>query len=360
MLPDYLWGIETSPLSRRGTQLRFQTTYEELKLGFQTIPYTIRKSFQTTYEELKHALIRSNVSFSIASRLPMRNWNRGQVGRYQDGKRFQTTYEELKRSFLFSEYQLSCSASRLPMRNWNVPVPIISPPSHLASRLPMRNWNISFTAKESRMKRASRLPMRNWNLTEARMMPSISLPDYLWGIETVETTRRGGNLYGFQTTYEELKQTTGGGGRQTSALASRLPMRNWNLNPNKEVWRMLGFQTTYEELKPPFWLAVWFATSASRLPMRNWNREFFRCLDRIFLLPDYLWGIETISFPKTWSHYNTASRLPMRNWNTASATSAIWLLSCFQTTYEELKHRSQVEGVFRVLLPDYLWGIETF
>ncbi len=75
-LPDYLWGIETSP--RRDSSFSvwsFQTTYEELKLSHPPPPS----------------------SWFRASRLPMRNWNivRGKWVK----KRFQ--------------------ASRLPMRNWN-------------------------------------------------------------------------------------------------------------------------------------------------------------------------------------------------------------------------------------------------
>ena len=80
---------------------------------------------------------------------------------------------------------------------------------------------------------------------------------------------------------------------------------------------ILGFQTTYEELKP--------ADSES----------IFRVA--AVLLPDYLWGIETLLFR---DKQDRALR--------------------FQTTYEELK-LERIEGLENELkkLPDYLWGIET-
>jgi len=78
---------------------------------------------------------------------------------------------------------------------------------------------------------------------------------------------------------------------------------------------------------------------ASRLPMRNWNqhRVLHKQSFRI-LLPDYLWGIETYM-----------------NW------LIIYQISCFQTTYEELKLvLTPIEDGSIMELPDYLWGIETW
>jgi len=77
-LPDYLWGIETlrrweMPIQRK----RFQTTYEELKLAHRR---------------------RHKVDLKLASRLPMRNWNRVFGCDWDCVFCFQTTYEELKLS----------------------------------------------------------------------------------------------------------------------------------------------------------------------------------------------------------------------------------------------------------------------
>ncbi len=102
-LPDYLWGIET--LLELHTFLKkqhgFQTTYEELKPTTSARPARFSNSFQTTYEELKHCFV---VDLSDE-----------QLG-------FQTTYEELKH-LLGCFLEVIAFASRLPMRNWNLSSP---------------------------------------------------------------------------------------------------------------------------------------------------------------------------------------------------------------------------------------------
>ncbi len=121
--------------------------------------------------------------------------------------------------------------------------------------------------------------------------------------------------------------------------ASRLPMRNWNVEFLVFLLsRQFGFQTTYEELKPGNTV--------------RYCRMFWR-------LPDYLWGIETQTLRSITPVYACASRLPMRNWN-QSFQQRRPTQSRFQTTYEELKPGN----TFRYCrmfwrLPDYLWGIET-
>jgi len=224
------------------------------------------------------------------------------------------------------------------MRNWNTITKIVlaQPP---ASRLPMRNWNWAMDKKPSlpvmlpdylwgietpsespqhSEEAASRLPMRNWNLNEwgfryittsfqttyeelklqtfaASLSGNFfSLPDYLWGIET----QRGFSLY------------------PSFSSASRLPMRNWNINFSLMVvasaslpdylWGIETlradqvdtrgfwcFQTTYEELK------------------HSRKRGTYRMIK----LPDYLWGIETLRVVRDRIRTHEASRLPMRNWN---------------------------------------------
>jgi len=188
---------------------------------------------------------------------------------------------------------------------------------------------------------------------------SCWLPDYLWGIETL-TKPTQELAYSFQTTYEELKLFTSVG----------------TLN-----WQTSRFQTTYEELKPALAAGMGIGTFlASRLPMRNWNFYMSECYGHFGTLPDYLWGIETPSWPDTFSNLNIsfqttyeelkqgiikvkllaigASRLPMRNWNSMMLPHFRICLQAsrlpmrnwnglyptmwadhhrFQTTYEELK-----------------------
>ena len=163
-----------------------------------------------------------------------------------------------------------------------------------ASRLPMRNWNKLFQCCRMSSRRASRLPMRNWNKTHVttqkftksfqttyeELKPrsragtisgNSSLPDYLWGIETLPPRTVCCHHRCFQTTYEELK-----------------PVWNWRF-PEPDP----GFQTTYEELKLPgdndFSYLVW-------LPDYLWGIEtmpLHTVTDWRWWLPDYLWGIET-------------------------------------------------------------------
>jgi len=211
-----------------------------------------------------------------ASRLPMRNWNRPTRSRWHN-------------------HQI---ASRLPMRNWNSSLASITSPGsvelpdylwgietgYLQSDSVEWIWRFQTTYEElklcpgsmifSLIPSASRLPMRNWNLP-VYPIPAYSpgLPDYLWGIETCwlcsqdpKASMLPDYLWGIETLLDRF-------GNLHDALASRLPMRNWNFlqNGNIHQIRLPSFQTTYEELKP-------------RSPMR---------LNRFFWLPDYLWGIET-------------------------------------------------------------------
>jgi len=132
-------------LRKRLCCLRFQTTYEELKLNFQpeSSVASAEPSFQTTYEELKLRKIFLMIAVKMfASRLPMRNWNSITIFRLWLAihESFQTTYEELK------------------------------------------------------------LSIGLW------LTVDCMLPDYLWGIETGQQKDRSRKSYlCFQTTYEELK-----------------------------------------------------------------------------------------------------------------------------------------------------------
>jgi len=202
-LPDYLWGIETD----------------------------------------KPACLPQE---NIASRLPMRNWNR----------EIQKWWKSYKK------------ASRLPMRNWNPPTStnLVKFP---ASRLPMRNWNYP---ERQYLHAPTSLPDYLWGI-ETRSWRvktrSTSLPDYLWGIETGKM-KNGVLVAGFQTTYEELKPNF----QDPWVMfwgASRLPMRNWNVSswvlsfPIELPDYLWGIETLY------FRLIHEANKAASRLPMRNWN-----------------------------------------------------------------------------------------
>ena len=98
--------------------------------------------------------------------------------------------------------------------------------------------------------------------------------------------------------------------------------------------------------------------------MRNWNDRFRIILD--YPTPwkfwVYLWGIETKrSIGSNQSRLSWVLSLPMRNWNKGEIKEGKQLLSCFESTYEELKPPSSPsfatsdEYSFWV----YLWGIET-
>jgi len=231
-LPDYLWGIETNEprLSRNFLAIGFQTTYEELKRISSPRTYIGKFRFQTTYEELKPSNVYSRLPF--VALLPDYLWGIETVSDFAPFcpfVRFQTTYEELKPNMNFS-----------------------------------------------------------------RLHPTRMLPDYLWGIETGKPDRlRSWRCTRFQTTYEELKH--------------RLAFQ-----PARSRSR---FQTTYEELKLFCTFEEW---GNHLLPDYLWGIEtqkgYFRWHGAE--LPDYLWGIET--FPRSRAIRSvSASRLPMRNWNIA-------------------------------------------
>jgi len=162
---------------------------------------------------------------------------------------------------------------------------------------------------------ASRLPMRNWNSNWLTLILDASC---------------------FQTTYEELKLQFSFSQVLDAVSASRLPMRNWNNRLNA----LISFGTA-SSLPIRNWNELASQESprgrcAFRLPMRNWNRHYNDDYSVVGMLPDYLWGIETIinddtvlnfySFQTTYEELKhstfkngtaitMASRLPMRNWN---------------------------------------------
>jgi len=144
-------------------------------------------------------------------------------------------------------------ASRLPMRNWNHSQHVFWAKGSHASRLPMRNWNDYLGRGTTEEDQASRLPMRNWNCSRCGLVVQ-----QLWGLS-------------FQTTYEELKLNSEEVNEWRSSQASRLPMRNWNckrwwkrrprLSLPDYLWGIETIENSNSTMRH----------LASRLPMRNWN-----------------------------------------------------------------------------------------
>jgi len=206
LLPDYLWGIETRERQVfKSTSLASRLPMRNWNPGSAyVIPDT-----------------------ESASRLPMRNWNTDCETKQQRGESFQTTYEELKQvPALLSEIR---AGFKLPDYLWGIETLILSFSSAaiFASRLPMRNWNSPAFSLNSVRKGASRLPMRNWNATDSATITidgASRLPMRNWNRK--ERNTEEGSWWGFQTTYEELKP--------------------W-FDLKNDI--LLGFQTTYEELK---------------------------------------------------------------------------------------------------------------
>ncbi len=163
---------------------------------------------------------------------------------------FQTTYEELKHALSILLVIYLNGASRLPMRNWN--------------RAGSKKKSLSVL-----------LPDYLWGIETTGMMIDCStnewLPDYLWGIETLFQPQRRTNEVASRLPMRNWNLAGPGVGFGT-VNASRLPMRNWNSNVMRSaISSMSSFQTTYEELKRYKCVCVGNASKASRLPMRNWN-----------------------------------------------------------------------------------------
>ena len=265
----------------------------------------------------------SLIAFSILSQiasLPMRNWNRPQIGIQKRSLiNCQPTYEELKLDFF---YRFQIPDYQLPAYLWGIETGIGGWYGRLRSliaSLPMRNWNWIRKHNSGAGNHIASLPMRNWNLSNC--------------------CGPGKGVFNCQPTYEELKR----------------------LLERRKAEAELYCQPTYEELK---------------------LRTSFPSINPAFWLPAYLWGIETRLVKKSSYQFTEIASLPMRNWNLdilegflkaetiASLPMRNWnsflpqqyiqrLLNC-QPTYEELKHESRsARRDSKIILPAYLWGIET-
>ena len=179
----------------------------------------------------------------------------------------------------------------------------------------MRNWNWSLR-RSSSLRPGFQTTYEELKLVNVKIPGMIitTLPDYLWGIETVVEVQHGFHesllpdyLWGIETSSSESDSE--------ESLASRLPMRNWNHSEDVQTLCL------------------------HRLPDYLWGIETDRDEDvqnPLVELPDYLWGIETrVKRGTEWQE--NASRLPMRNWNNNISGWHIPQRTSFQTTYEELK-----------------------
>ena len=157
--------------------------------------------------------------------------------------------------------------------------------------------------------------MRNWNASLFEpLVLWILLPDYLWGIETIVGVVCNLLCCRFQTTYEELKPAPAS---IFDASTELLPDYLWGIETKKSVpmtmKRQSGFQTTYEELKQSLGTKEIIEPIASRLPMRNWNPVllYLYTSRRASRLPMRNWNLDQLAITRA----DLASRLPMRNWN---------------------------------------------
>ncbi len=229
-LPDYLWGIETYACLVPRRFSGFQTTYEELKQRKgRNLGGLERRRFQTTYEELKPIETKSGTTVYVASRLPMRNWNKASLKR--------------RYSFALPDYLWGIETRQLNWWRGNL-------------RLPDYPWGIETSTTKVMLRKmlASRLPMRNWNRLERNSPISVSR---------------------FQTTYEELKLKAAGLSMPVVTVASRLPMRNWNPNGTwgdaadirlpDYLW---GIETKADHLE---------SSNPPKLPDYLWGIETFPC-----------------------------------------------------------------------------------
>ncbi len=96
-LPTRNWNIP-SRIIRPLASLRFEPTYEELKLLLSSVFQFSLNRFEPTYEELKLAPLTS---------------------RFRPGLRFEPTYEELKPFFIALPIEEVIPDLSLPTRNWN-------------------------------------------------------------------------------------------------------------------------------------------------------------------------------------------------------------------------------------------------
>jgi len=275
-----------------------EPTYEELKpmKHILSMPEDIVASLpmrnwnsgcsQTT---VKHALVAS---------LPMRNWNpsileekRGVFfmlraylwGIETIGIRYVSRVSASLRAYLWGIETLSAIIALLLLHNRCEPTYEELKPSAV-NMTKKTKFSCEPTYEELK------LMIEGVELTEE----AIELRAYLWGIETISTTKLKPTMNSCEPTYEELKQN-----RLLVLVLSKkvasLPMRNWNMHRIAE-YNILqkGCEPTYEELKRKiFGIENKKAYKVASLPMRNWNNKYDTQQNKT----------------------RKVASLPMRNWN---------------------------------------------
>jgi len=209
LLPDYLWGIET--------------TVPDYKCISTSLP-----DYLWGIETWRNVLCQQK-----SGRLPDYLWG--------------------IETFLLLLNTVLSLASRLPMRNWNS-FPLRRFFYYTASRLPMRNWN-------------------SFALLKSGATTFLSFQTTYEELKLSSIFAVCGCIESFQTTYEELKHVFDVYGYTGESPASRLPMRNWNcLRERIASDYCRSFQTTYEELKRAIF-CICPIRPARRLPDYLWGIE---------------------------------------------------------------------------------------
>jgi len=233
-------------------QVSFQTTYEELKRIIQGIHPAWVIASRLPMRNWNFCLPQSLLPVILASRLPMRNWNSQSSVLFKLLSRFQTTYEELKHDrfrFLLTRglgFQTTYEELKLAfeiassVRSWCFQT------TYEELKLPgIESWQAVTTSFQTTYEELKPI-LRDKDPSQLELLPDylwgiettieaygrcsdLELPDYLWGIETFDFIFQWEQATRFQTTYEELKRLW-----QEPVyfahLASRLPMRNWNVS----------------------------------------------------------------------------------------------------------------------------------
>ena len=319
IVPMRNWNIFPAIAGWAPRRVRFDRTYEELKLNWLVVPPTP----------------------SLVLIVPMRNWNleRNKWGvalfdkfwsylwgietwifplmtsnmisfdrTYEELKLvrvcyrdlglqgFDRTYEELKRSSPLLRYA-ACSCFDRTYEELKPAIPFGSQPSYVVAFWSYL-WGIETHTSWCSTRRVWSVlivPMRNWN----------------WVVR------------------EELREM---------GTVLIVPMRNWNFH-REYAFHVLGsFDRTYEELKRPradlnscscrlrFWSYLWgIETFSGSIPCSSHSRFW-----------SYLWGIETT--PSACARVRRRPKVlivPMRNWNSMSTNPHCGLSLRFDRTYPE-------------------------
>ena len=141
---QYLWGIETFGLNiKKVFNLRFYSTYEELKHSHNRVSDYCINRFYSTYEELKHLSRREFyfIFFSFLQYLWGIETSATALVSLAETRRFYSTYEELKRVITWVRSFIKVSVFTVPMRNWNLEKYQVLCMEKAVFTVPMRNWN---------------------------------------------------------------------------------------------------------------------------------------------------------------------------------------------------------------------------